>query len=321
MRFLRVLVLRVLAPAAILLAGAVAAAAAPGDETSCLQAINRIEARTAMPRGLLTAVAQGESGRYDPGRKATLPWPWTVNNGGDGRYFASKAEAIAHVERLQREGRRNIDVGCMQINLMYHPDAFADLEEAFEPASNVAYGARFLASLHAESQSWSRAVERYHNSTDAERGRAYREGVYDRWQDVRLDPPLPPGVVVPQRPQLASLAAPRVYPQHGQIHASPTRGLLRIGPTRSALHAAAPARDPEQASPTRRGQLRLLSRHEPRSPPARSLPGLSPAPGGIAVTDAAPRPARPAGLRLLTRPAGSVIRLPPGSSHLSQAGD
>jgi Transglycosylase SLT domain len=111
------------------------------------------------------------------------PWPWTVNNAGDGRYFASKAEAIAHVERLRQAGERNIDVGCMQINLMHHPEAFASLDEAFEPGRNVAYGARFLGDLREETRSWERAVERYHIA-DAERGRAYREKVYQRWADA-----------------------------------------------------------------------------------------------------------------------------------------
>jgi hypothetical protein len=73
----------------------------------------------------------------------------------------------------------------MQINLMHHPDAFADLEQAFEPSDNIAYGADFLNRLHDETRSWARAVERYHTA-DAGRGRAYREKVYDRWQEARL---------------------------------------------------------------------------------------------------------------------------------------
>ena len=56
----------------------------------------------------------------------------------------------------------------MQINLMHHPDAFASLEEAFEPTRNVAYGARFLGQLRDETQSWTRAVERYHYRTVAQ---------------------------------------------------------------------------------------------------------------------------------------------------------
>jgi hypothetical protein len=165
-----------------LLSGGSAAVASPGpdDADLCGAAIARSEAAGTLPAGLLRAVAVNESGRYDRGGRGVAPWPWTVNNAGDGRYFASKEEAIAHVERLRAAGERNIDVGCMQINLMHHPDAFASLDDAFEPSRNVAYGARFLGDLREETLSWERAVERYHTA-DPERGRAYRERVYERW--------------------------------------------------------------------------------------------------------------------------------------------
>ena len=35
----------------------------------------------------------------------------------------------------------------MQVNLGYHPDAFEDLEQAFDPTYNVAYAASFLVEL------------------------------------------------------------------------------------------------------------------------------------------------------------------------------
>ncbi|MGD9511928.1 MAG: hypothetical protein AB7X49_25660, partial [Geminicoccaceae bacterium] len=177
-------------------------AAAQDDADLCAGAIARTEASGALPAGLLTAVAASESGRYDRDRRGVAPWPWTVNNAGVGRYFGSKREAIAHVERLRAAGARNIDVGCMQINLLHHPDAFASLEDAFEPARNVAYGARFLRALEEETRSWDRAVERYHTA-DPDRGRAYRERVYQRWAGAPAEP------AAPARPQVltASLDA------------------------------------------------------------------------------------------------------------------
>ncbi len=187
------------------------AAAHATDAELCARAIAGSEAAGSLPRGLLTAIAAAESGRYDRGRGAVAAWPWTVNNAGDGRYFASKQEAIAHVERLKAAGERNIDVGCMQINLMHHPDAFASLDEAFEPMRNVAYGARFLGALERETASWARAVERYHTA-DPDRGRAYRERVYRRWAEA------PAGTVpdgdagAPAGVMLASLASSEPAP-------------------------------------------------------------------------------------------------------------
>ncbi len=160
------------------------AAAAAGDAGLCAAAIRREEVASGIPRGLLGAVALTESGRRDPEGGPSGPWPWTVNNGGEGRYFASKAEALAWVRQLRAEGRRNIDVGCMQVNLMHHPDAFGDLGEALDPVANVGYGARFLEALRDETNSWDRAVERYHNA-EPERGGAYRERVYAHWGGAR----------------------------------------------------------------------------------------------------------------------------------------
>ncbi|MDZ7712446.1 MAG: hypothetical protein U5L06_04740 [Rhodovibrio sp.] len=66
---------------------------------------------------------------------------------GRGRYLPSKAAAIAEVRDLQARGVSNIDVGCMQVNLHWHGDAFESLEQAFDPAYNVAYAAAFLLDL------------------------------------------------------------------------------------------------------------------------------------------------------------------------------
>jgi hypothetical protein len=38
---------------------------------------------------------------------------------------------------MQGEGVRSIDIGCMQINLVHHPDAFGSLEAGFDPITNA----------------------------------------------------------------------------------------------------------------------------------------------------------------------------------------
>jgi tetratricopeptide (TPR) repeat protein len=101
---------------------------------------------------------------------------------GQGRYFNTKEEAVAETKKLMDEGARSIDVGCMQINLRYHPNAFRNLEDAFEPAINVAYGAQFLNSLHDLQGSWAKAVERYHSAEDGRR-EEYRDKVLAFWNN------------------------------------------------------------------------------------------------------------------------------------------
>jgi soluble lytic murein transglycosylase-like protein len=65
---------------------------------------------------------------------------------------------------------------------MYHPDAFASLEDAFDPRSNANYAARFLNSLYAGSKDWPTAIGAYHSETPA-LGDAYRALVMARWQN------------------------------------------------------------------------------------------------------------------------------------------
>jgi hypothetical protein len=150
------------------------------DAALCSAAIAAAERREALPLRLLTAVSLAESGRWDEERRESFAWPWTVTSGGTGQYFPDKRAAIAAVKRLRAKGVRNIDVGCLQVNLSYHPDAFDDLDAAFDPATNAAYAAHFLKSLRIERHAWSIAVGYYHSSRPDE-GRRYSDKVFDLW--------------------------------------------------------------------------------------------------------------------------------------------
>ena len=90
-----------------------------------------------MPDRLMQAIGLVESGRRDPKAAGVRPWPWTINAENVGSFYDTKEQAIAAVQALQARGVRSIDVGCMQVNLMHHADAFASLEEAFDPRANV----------------------------------------------------------------------------------------------------------------------------------------------------------------------------------------
>ncbi|WP_159712954.1 transglycosylase SLT domain-containing protein [Geminicoccus flavidas] len=138
----------------------------------CLDAASRAERLVDLPEGIVTGIMLAETGRWSKALRRSYPWPWTVTSGSEAWYADSRAAAIATVRRLQAEGRRNIDVGCMQINLYWHPDAFRTIEEALDPIRNVAYGIAFLGELYAERGSWRSAVAAYH-SRDPERGRTY----------------------------------------------------------------------------------------------------------------------------------------------------
>lgn len=158
-----------------------AALASADSSRICASAVHAAEISQRLPRFLLHAVSLAESGRWYKKAKARIAWPWTITAEGKGRFFRTKTKAIAEVKRLQAEGIRNIDVGCMQINLKYHGHIFGSVEEAFDPVNNVAYAAAWLKSLRGKKGSWAHAVGRYHNGYWKERGQGYWRRVYTIW--------------------------------------------------------------------------------------------------------------------------------------------
>ena len=164
----------------------------------CTEAAAEAERAHGIPSGLLLAIGRVESGRYDPARNAVSPWPFAVNAGGQGWYFADLAAAVAHVAKLQEQGVRSIDVGCFQINLMHHPSAFSAAAEGFDPARNADYAARFLLSLHVRTGDWPAAAARYHSATPGFAD-AYRARVLAAWggNAVASDAPYRPPARLP----------------------------------------------------------------------------------------------------------------------------
>jgi hypothetical protein len=162
------------------------AAAPVGDAAVCRAAIRQVERGTQIPPQLLAAIARVESGRRDPQTGQFGPWPWTINAEGQGRFFATRAEAIAEVRALQARGVRSMDVGCMQINLLHHPNAFPSLEAAFDPLTNVTYAAKFLTELQATRNNWTQAAANYHSNTP-EFAQAYLRRIQAAWpEETRL---------------------------------------------------------------------------------------------------------------------------------------
>lgn len=149
----------------------------------CVAQTSAHEKALGIPNNLLTAVSLAETGRWDAKRAAMFAWPWTVTARGKGHFYPTKSAAIAEVRKLQAAGIKNIDVGCMQINLYYHPNAFENLNEAFEPAANVNYASRFLRGLHAGTQSWPQAAANYHSSNPI-KNQPYLNRVLGIWQKV-----------------------------------------------------------------------------------------------------------------------------------------
>ena len=164
---------------ALLTTNAAHASQPPSPSALCDAAILGAERTAHLPLRLLGAIAEVESGRLDPVGHLR-PWPWSIDAEGRGQFFASKQEAIAAVQALQAQGVQSIDVGCMQVNLMHHPNAFATLDQAFDPTANAQYAARFLNTLYGINGSWLQATAAYHSQTPAI-GAEYQQRVVARW--------------------------------------------------------------------------------------------------------------------------------------------
>ncbi len=188
------------------LAARAATAQAPADPAAlCEAAAVSAEYTERLPPRLLQAIDLTESGRLDPAAGRMRPWPWTIDVEGEGQFFDTRQDAIAAVRQAQARGVKSIDVGCNQVNLMYHPEAFASLDDAFDPNLNARFAARFLNTLYAESRDWSHAIAAYHSETPA-LGDAYRVLVLARWQNPDLH-----AVVEPESPYQAFAPRSQVY--------------------------------------------------------------------------------------------------------------
>lgn len=109
-----------------------------------------------IPLGVLLAV-----GLTETGRKGSLQ-PYALNIEGRTVFASSLQEAMAVFASERKQGRKLIDLGCMQINHHFHGSKFNSVETMLDPETNVSYAARFLRELKEKEGNWTMAVARYH---------------------------------------------------------------------------------------------------------------------------------------------------------------
>lgn len=166
----------------------IADAAALPPAMLCSAAGDAAERQAALPADLLAAIGDVESGRMDPATGRIAAWPWTVNVDGAGKYFDTEPAAAAFAQAAEISGARDVDVGCFQISLQHHPNAFASMDAAFDPAGNANFAARLLNLLKMQSGSWPAAIAEYH-SASAAFGLPYQRQVLAAWEAFGNAPP------------------------------------------------------------------------------------------------------------------------------------
>ena len=138
------------------------------NKYDCIIASKKYENIYNIPDNLLVSVALTESGRKIKNSEF-ISWPWTINRKGKGKFFDNKNSAVKYVKKYVKNGKKNIDLGCMQVNYMYHPNAFKNFNDAFDPDKNVEWAAKMLNSLHSKFGSWKSAVGYYHSYREKKR--------------------------------------------------------------------------------------------------------------------------------------------------------
>ncbi len=126
---------------------------------SCLEHIGAAETQLGIPKGLVLSISLVESALNG------APYPYAMNVRGRTIYDRSARAAARHLRDRAGRLNRHIFVGCMQLSLTYHHQAFQPVERIIAPHDNVWYGAQYLRRLHGRVGSWTRALQRYQGGT------------------------------------------------------------------------------------------------------------------------------------------------------------
>ncbi len=157
----------------------------PADDEVCALAAIRMEAKYGIRDHLLETISSVESGIWNQEKQAFTAWPWSINVHGKGYRFDTKQQAVEEVKRLQAQGIKSIDVGCMQISLKYHANSFETLEDAFDPDKNTEYSAQFLTALYAKTGDWQKAAMAYHSKVK-DHAALYKNRLLKRFEKIKI---------------------------------------------------------------------------------------------------------------------------------------
>lgn len=145
----------------------------------------QIAARHQLDPYVLYAVALVESRKQDPKHQVT-PWPWALNHAGKAIIPGNKQDAVSLLKQLLDEGKHNVDVGMMQINLRWQGHRVAKPEQLLDPLTNLEVGALLLAeAIQSAPDNLALGVGRYYNWKNVPAAIAYGEKVIAIAEHIR----------------------------------------------------------------------------------------------------------------------------------------
>lgn len=140
------------------------------SSTNCPAIISHFEKLYGIPDKLLASIATVESRNS----------PWAVYALKKSRFFSTQEGAIDYIQKLKAKGVKNINIGCMQINLQSHGRRFKNLSDILPPYQNIAYAAKLMKILYTQYGSWETAVKHYHSSSSLHNV-SYKDRVFSVW--------------------------------------------------------------------------------------------------------------------------------------------
>lgn len=99
--------------------------------------LSKASRETGLSETLIYAIALAESGWVNSRSGQIEPWAWTINAGGKSLRFETRDEAAHALSTLIAQGRRNIDVGLMQISVRWNGDLVVEPVDLLDPAVNL----------------------------------------------------------------------------------------------------------------------------------------------------------------------------------------
>lgn len=138
-----------------------------------------------IPPSLFYAIALGES-NVSLSDRTYRPWPWTLNVAGTPMRFDTREAAHAELVKQLQSGRRNVDVGLVQVNWRWHSQRFTSPWEALDPVTNLMAGAQIITELRQNCPScdWWTIAGRYHNPSNSQLAAAYTARIRKHWNKL-----------------------------------------------------------------------------------------------------------------------------------------
>lgn len=130
------------------------------------------------------ALAESASGR---GKGTVSPWFWALRSPNTSFYGRDLEEAKVKLKEFQQDFT-SIDVGVMQVNLLWHGHRVESAEQLLDPTTNISVGSDILAqAIKSAPGDLELGVGRYNNWANEDRARNYGSrvlAIYNNLQDL-----------------------------------------------------------------------------------------------------------------------------------------